>query len=127
MARPASRHPTELELEILKIIWRDGPLPVKRVRDALAAFRDLAITSVTTTMNIMVKKGYLRKAKTGGSFVYAVRISRLATTRRTLQDVAERFFDGSLAAMVAGLLETRDLDEDEVKEIQKLLDRHKRE
>ena len=40
MARPSSRHPTELELEILKVLWRDGPSTVGQVRDALADFRD---------------------------------------------------------------------------------------
>jgi len=37
MARPASEHPTELELQILKILWRQSPLPVRDVRQALAA------------------------------------------------------------------------------------------
>ena len=56
MARPASKGPTELELEILKILWQRGPLPVRDVRDALVGFRDLARTSVITIMNIMVRK-----------------------------------------------------------------------
>jgi predicted transcriptional regulator len=125
MARPASKHPTELELEILKTLWRDGPQPVSRVRDALAGFRDLAITSVTTIMNIMVKKGYLRKKKDGGTFVYTARVSESATARRMLKDVVERVFDGSAAAVVAGLLETSDLDDDEISRIRELLDRQK--
>jgi len=125
MARPASKHPTELELEILKTLWRDGPQPVSRVRDALAGFRELAITSVTTIMNIMVKKGYLRKKKDGGTFVYTARVSESATARRMLKDVVERVFDGSAAAVVAGLLETSDLDDDEISRIRELLDRQK--
>ena len=50
MARPISKHPTELELEILKIFWREGPLTGREVRDQLAEFRDLAYTSVMTIM-----------------------------------------------------------------------------
>jgi BlaI family penicillinase repressor len=126
MARPTSKHPTELELEILKILWRVGPLPVSHVRDALVGFRDLAITSVTTIMNIMVTKGYLRKAKTDGSYVYTTRVSEAATTRRMLKDVVERVFDGSTAAVMAGLLETGELDEDEIAKIRALLDHQKR-
>jgi predicted transcriptional regulator len=125
MARPASKHPTELELEILKVIWREGPLPVSRVRDELAGFRDLAVTSVTTVMNIMVRKGYLKKSKSGGSFVYTARVSEAATARRMLKDVVDRVFDGSAAALVAGLLKTADLDEAELREIQGMLDRQK--
>jgi len=123
MARPTSKHPTELELEILKVLWREGPQPVARVREAIADFRELAITSVTTVMNIMVRKGYLRKAKDGGSYVYTARVGEAATTRRMLKDVVERAFDGSAAAVVAGLLETADLDDGEIKRIRELLDR----
>ena len=125
MARPASKHPTELELEILKIIWRDGALPVSKVRDKLAGFRDLAVTSVTTVMNIMVRKGYLGKTKVEGTFVYAARAKETATTRRMLKDVVDRVFDGSAAAVVAGLLNTTDLDEAELGKIQELLNRQK--
>jgi predicted transcriptional regulator len=123
MARPSSRHPTELELEILKILWRQGPLPVSKVRDALAGFRDLAITSVTTIMNIMVRKGYLTRQRSTGSYAYRPRISERATGRRMLRDMVDRVFDGSAAVVMARLLETADLDERELNEIRALLNR----
>ena len=95
MGRPSSKHPTELELEILKILWRRGPLPVRRVRDALVGFRDLAYSSVITIMNIMVRKNYLTRKNEGGSYVYRTRISQTATTARMLKDRVERACDGS--------------------------------
>ena len=70
MARPSSTHPTELELEILKILWRDGPSLAKRVQEEIGDFRDLAYTSVLTIMNIMTKKKYLKRQKKGKSYVY---------------------------------------------------------
>ncbi len=57
MVRPTSKHPTELELEILKILWRAKPLTGRQVRDALAEFRELAYTSVMTVMGTMEDKG----------------------------------------------------------------------
>ncbi len=74
MARPASPHPTELELEILKILWRDGPAVVQHVRDALAPERKLAYSSVITIMNIMTDKGYLSRVKDGKGYRYKARI-----------------------------------------------------
>ena len=53
MARSPSQHPTELELEILKVLWRIGPATVRTVREELAAVRELAYTSVMTMMTIM--------------------------------------------------------------------------
>jgi len=121
MARPSSKHPTELELEILKILWRDGRCSVRQVREALAGTRRLAYTSVMTIMNIMVEKGYLRRRKTNGSYVYAPRITERVTTRRMLKDLIDRAFDGSAVAVMLNLIETTDIDADELAELRQLL------
>ena len=65
MARPGSEHPTDLELEILKILWDDSPLLVRDVRARLEADADrpLAHSSVITMLNIMYRKGFLRRRK----------------------------------------------------------------
>ena len=121
MARRSSRHPTESELEILKVLWRRGPLPVRDVRDALD--RPLAYTSVMTVMNIMIDKGYLARRKQGASYVYRPRIGKKVTTRRMLGDLMDRAFDGSAAAVMVNLLESADLDEAEIDKLRELLDR----
>lgn len=123
MARSASRHPTELELEILKILWRDGPSNVRHVRDALAGFRDLAYTSVMTMMTIMAKKGYLKRRKGEGGYVYQAAVSAKSTTRRMLHDLVDRAFDGSAAALMVNLLETKDIDAEELRQLRELIDR----
>jgi predicted transcriptional regulator len=71
MARPASEHPTELELAILKVLWQKSPQTVQDVRDELAeAGRELANSSVITMMNIMVRKQYLKREKAGRAFEF---------------------------------------------------------
>ncbi len=123
MARAASRHPTELELEILKILWRDGPSNVRHVRKALAGFRDLAYTSVMTMMTIMARKGYLKRRKGEGGYVYRAAISAESTTRGMLRDLVDRAFDGSAASLMVNLLETRDIDADELQRLRELINR----
>jgi BlaI family penicillinase repressor len=123
MARRPSRHPTELELEILKISWRQGPATVRQVRDQLNKLRPLAYTSVMTVMNIMVKKGYLQRSKQGVSYVYRARISRQASTRRMLSDLVDRVFDGSASAVMLNLLETADINQTDLQELHELIDR----
>ncbi len=123
MARPASKHPTELELEILKILWRLGPSSVRQVRDALADFRDLAYTSVMTIMTIMTKKGYVRRTRTDGGYVYRPRIREQSTTRRMLRDLVDRAFDGSAAALMLNLLESGKVDPGELKRLREVIDR----
>ena len=123
MARKTSRHPTELELEILKVLWDLGSASVRDVRDALASFRDLAYTSVMTTLNIMVKKGYAKRRKQGASYTYRPLVNREATTGGMLADMVDRVFDGSAAAAVLHLIETGDLDESELRELRALIRR----
>lgn len=121
MARPSSRHPTELELEILKILWRDDPAPARHVRDALTGFRDLAYTSVATIMNIMTRKGHLKRRKQGGRYVYSPRISERSISRQMLADLVDRVFDGSAVAVMLNLLETSDVDETELRELREII------
>ena len=58
MARSESEYPTELELEILKVLWDESPLPVREVRARLDAEADrpLAHSSVITMPHIMHRK-----------------------------------------------------------------------
>lgn len=123
MARRPSKHPTELELEVLKVLWRDGASSVREVREALADFRDLAHTSVMTVMNIMTRKGYLKRSKQGKSHIYRARVSQEETTLGMLGDLVDRVFDGSAMAAVVNLLETGDIDESELAELRRLIHR----
>jgi predicted transcriptional regulator len=127
MARPGSEHPTELELRILKVLWVRSPLPVREIRQQLAdQGRDLAHTSVITTLNIMVRKGYLKRTKQANAFLFEPRVARVGISRRMLRDVVNRAFDGSAKDVMLALLETSDVDGDELKEIRRLIDRKAR-
>lgn len=124
MARPSSEHPTELELEILKVLWQESPLPVREVRRRLEeAGRTLAHSSVITMLNIMVRKGYLRRKRDGKAFLFAPKIAKDRVSGGVLRDVVAKLFDGSASAMVLNLLETADLDEDEMKELRRMVNR----
>ena len=127
MSRPAYKHPTELELEILKVLWRIGSATVRQVRDELAAVRDLAYTTVMTVMTIMDGKGYVSRVKDGRSFVYRALYHEQKASRNMLQDVVDRVFGGSTTAVMQHLLETSDLDDDELKQIRSLINRKVRE
>jgi predicted transcriptional regulator len=127
MARPPSQYPTGLELEILKILWRDGESPVRHVRDALASFRDLAYTSVMTTMSIMKKKGYLKRRRAGKSFYYSPLVTEEETSRGMLSDLVERVFDGSARALMVNLLEAEGIAGGEIEELRALINEKARE
>ncbi len=127
MARPPSRYPTELELEILKVVWRQGPQSGREVRDTLAQRRELAYTSVMTVLNIMTKKKYLRRSKSGASFVYRAVVSEKAVSRGMLGDLVDRVFDGSSSAVLVNLMEDAELNPGELEKLRKLIDRKTKE
>jgi predicted transcriptional regulator len=122
MARPPSKTPTELELDILKVLWERGPLPVRDVQQALEPDRPLAYTSVMTMMTIMVDKGYLARRKQQGRFVYRARIRQADTRRSMLRDVVQRAFDGSTAAAALHLVNSGDLTPEQIAELRTILD-----
>jgi predicted transcriptional regulator len=123
MPRSASRYPTDLELVILKVLWQQGPSTVRQVRDALADERALAYTSVMTVLSIMTDKGYVRRRKAKGSYVYRPVLEQHSAARAMLSDVVNRVFDGSAAAAAVHLLESADIDREELHELQQLLER----
>jgi BlaI family penicillinase repressor len=123
MSRPPSRHPTELELQILKILWGQGPGTVREVQQRLLPGRRLAYTSVMTVMKIMTDKQYLRRSKEGNMHVYEACVDFDSTVGGMMDDLVQRLFDGSAAAASLRLLETADLGDEELKALRALLRR----
>ena len=129
MARSGSSHPTELELEILKILWDTSPLPVREVRTRLKekANRPLSHSSVITMLNIMFRKGYLRRRKQGKAFFFTPKVGRESVASGIVGDLLSRVFDGSPSAMVLNLVETAGLDADEMAKLRRLINRKAKE
>ena len=128
MVRPKLEHPTKLELQILKLLWERSPLPVREVRQALVeAGREVAHTSVITTLNAMTGKKYLRRTKRGNACLFAPRITREEVQGGILSDLVNRVFDGSAKEVVVGLFDSGELDADDLKELRALIDQKSKE
>ena len=130
MARPSSDYPTQLELELLKILWQQAPLSVQQVREELEeqpAGRSLTHSSVITVLNIMVRKQYLKRTKHGRAYCYEPLVTERQVNRGMLGDMVDRVFDGSAKALMLELLEDADIDLDELKEIRRLINRKAKE
>lgn len=129
MARSASVHPTEFELEILKILWESSPLTVREIRDSMAAAgRDNAHTTVITILNIMVDKKYLKKKKRGKGYLFWPVVSEENVSTKMLGDIVNRVFSGSAKSLILNLLDgEEDIDEDELKELRKRINQKMKE
>lgn len=130
MARPTSKHPTELELLILQILWAHGPQPVREVRRLLAESnppRQLAHTSVVTTLNTMTEKRYLKRKQKLNAYIFEARITESDTQSSITSDLLARVFKGSASDMMLHLLQDKKISPAEHQHLLDLIQQHQRE
>ncbi len=128
MTRSHPAHPTDLELLILKILWESSPRPVRDVRQALADIgRDLAHTTVITTLNVMVRKKFLKRTMQGNSCLFAPRVEKEKVSRGMLSDLFRRVFDGSASALVLGLFDCTEVTAEELKQLRQIIQQRSKE
>ncbi len=111
--------PTPRELEILKVLWDQGPSSVKDVHRHLAeAEPDLAYNTVQTMLRIMEeKKQLVTHHVEGRTFIYSPCYSRDESAARFL----DRVFDGAVGELVQSLLRSERVSPEELERIQNLI------
>ena len=116
---------TELELEIMRILWQTDEAPVKDIADALArAGRPLAPPSVRTMLGILQDKKYVGRRRQGMGHVYRARVPADRTRKRILKDVIDRAFDGSASSLVAALVNAKMVSRKELDKAKRLIEKH---
>jgi len=126
MPRPTARRPTDLELEILKALWRRGPSTVREVMQTLAQQRPVGYTTVLKMLQIMTEKGLVVRDERQRAHVYRPRESRGKVARRLAGDLLERAFDGSTRQLLLHALEYKKATPAELAEMRRLLDEFER-
>jgi predicted transcriptional regulator len=112
---------TDVELELMSILWRLGEGTVKDVRAELPPERALAYTSVSTVLRILEKKGLVRSCKVGRGHSYVPTLDKRRYERRALQHVIGTVFDGTPVTLVRRLVESEVLTPAEIEELRSLL------
>ncbi|HXI24629.1 MAG TPA: BlaI/MecI/CopY family transcriptional regulator [Pyrinomonadaceae bacterium] len=119
MARRKTEHLTPLELEIMHVLWESGPANVQSVQQHLE--RELAYTTVQTMLNILHKKGKVKRVLKDRAYEYAPVVSRSHVTRQHITDLIDRLFGGSAESLVMSLVETKHLTPKKLARLQKLI------
>jgi len=123
MARSASKHPTDGELEILQILWVHGPASLGEICAALRLKRQIATTTVATVLKVMREKGLASRRKTSRGFSWSAIVKREKTASGLIGKLIERVFEGSAQRLVAHLVEDGNLSPEDLEEIRMLLDK----
>ena len=113
---------TPLELEIMSVLWETGPANVQTVQAHIKG-RELAYTPVQTMLNVLDRKGKVKRRLKDRAFVYRPVLSRQKAVTQAVGDMIDRFFGGSADSLVLNLVETRHLTPEKLAQIQKLLER----
>jgi predicted transcriptional regulator len=122
MARPKQQTPTAGELEILKVVWDQGPCTVRDVWNVLSRRRDRAYTSVMTLLNVMTQKGLVSRRPQGRAFLYHANRPRESTLGRMVKHLLGSAFDGSASSLVAHVLDQSKPSAEELDEIRKAIE-----
>ena len=99
---------TRLELKIMQVIWKRGSSTVGEVQAELQP--PLAYTTVQTVLNILERKGKLRRELEGRAYVYAAKVTEEKALGQSLRDLIDRMFGGSSEELVMSLLKSRQID-----------------
>ncbi len=114
---------TELELEIMQVIWSKGDATAAEVTEHLRGSRSLAETTVHTVLASLRKKGVIEPIPTiERAARYRATIEKRQVADRRLKGVLADFFGGSPQRMVLHLLKEKSLDEKELQEIRQLFE-----
>jgi BlaI family penicillinase repressor len=126
LPRPKKPEPplTPLELEIMSVLWETGPANVQTVQANLKS-RDLAYTTVQTMLNILQRKGRVKRQLKERAYIYRPVLSREKAVKQAVGEMIDRFFGGSADSLVLNLVETRQLTPEKLARIQLLLEQSK--
>jgi len=128
MAHTETRTLTQLELRIMKVIWREEEATVEKIQRLFKREgKPLALPSIRTMLGILQDKGYVTRRADGRRHVYTALVSQDEARRTMLADLIARAFDGSASVLVAAMIGSRMVSKKEVDEVKRLIGRFEKE
>ena len=115
---------TKLELQIMQVIWKQGASTVTAVQQSLP--QDLAYTTVQTMLNILHRKGKLKRELHGRAFAYAATVTEAKASTHAVRDLVDRMFGGSSEDLVMSLIKSRQIDPKKIAELTRRLEEEER-
>lgn len=121
MARRPSSKPTEVELQILGVLWQQGPSTVRAVHNALDGDRDTGYSTTLKMMQVMTDKGLLIKDDSQRPQVYRPSLTQEQAQTQFVDDLIQRVFGGSADKLVLRAINSRHVSPEDIEQIKKLL------
>jgi BlaI family penicillinase repressor len=124
--RKSQQQLTPLELQIMNVLWDCGPSSVQSVQEKLTASPKLAYTTVQTMLNVLHRKGRVRRRLRGRAYDYAPVLTREKAASNAIGDMINRLFGGSVEGLLMSLVKSEQLDPTKLRELSGLVEAHER-
>lgn len=111
---------TERELDVMAVLWERGPSTVSDVKDALGD--PLAYTTVLTVLRTLEAKGHVAHEEEGKAHRYYPLVAREQAGTSALGRIVDKIFGGSRELLLANLVDSRGLSDEELRRLQDVLD-----
>jgi predicted transcriptional regulator len=119
--KPRLSVPTDLELELLKVVWARGQATVREVFQDLSQQRKIAYTTVLTMMGILEHKGHLEKIAGERAYIYRPIRPKDKVVKGMVEEFVNRVFSGSAKPLLVHLVQDPSIPTEDLAEIEKLL------
>ncbi len=113
---------SDLQLDLMRVLWRAGDLSVAEVTEALAD-RDLAHTTVATLLTRLEKRGAVAARRDGRMLVYTACVSEAQVRRNMVSSLIAQVFRGDPKALLAHLVSEREVAQGDLEQVRALLQR----
>ena len=113
--------PSQLEMQVLSLLWQKGPCTAREVLNALPDGKERAYTTVLSVMQVMEKKGLLSHDRKGNPNLYKAKVRQKKIMEPVMSTLVKNLFGGSRTAAMQMLL-GKDVSQEEIAEIRQLLD-----
>lgn len=101
---------TPLERRIMRVLWEGGSGNVQKVLQGLTGEPQLAYTTVQTTLNVLQRKGKVKRKLVGRAYEYSAIVSQETADSHAIEDVLQKVFRGSVDDLLLSLVRSKQLD-----------------
>ncbi len=113
--------PTESELQILRILWTEGPSTVREVNNVLSVEKQVGYTTTLKLMQIMAEKNLVNRNTDSKTHIYQANILEHDTQKNLIKSLVDQAFGGSAMELVLQALGNHKTTNEELDQIKKLI------
>jgi len=127
MGKKSLDHFGELQRAVIEVVWELGEASVRQVWKRLCRKKELAYTTVLTSMQRLERAGWLRHRVEGTKNIYLPTRTRAQAGAKSVRKFVQRMFNGNALVLFRQLVEQGELSDKELQELQKLINEKRRE